>query len=74
MLIFKVIFYICSFIIFWAMIGYPISLVILKKLLKKENQKDYSYEPTVTIMVVAHNEEKGYRREVREYHLYGLSE
>lgn len=58
MLIFKVIFYIAVFIIFWAMIGYPISLVILKKLLKKENQKDYSYEPTVTIMVVAHNEEK----------------
>ena len=46
------------FIIFWAMIGYPLSLVLLDKLLKKKNDKDYLYEPTVTIMVVAHNEEK----------------
>ena len=46
------------FVIFWAMIGYPVSLVILNKLFKKKNEKDYSYEPTVSIMVVAHNEEK----------------
>ena len=46
------------FIIFWAMIGYPISLVILNKLFKRKNDQDLSYEPTVTIMVVAHNEEK----------------
>ena len=50
--------WIAVFIIFWAMIGYPLSLVILDKLFKKTNKKDYSYEPTVTIMVVAHNEEK----------------
>lgn len=58
MLIVMVIFWIAVFVIFWAMIGYPISLVSLNKLLKKKNQKDNSYEPTVTIMVVAHNEEK----------------
>lgn len=58
MLIVIAIFWIAVFIVFWAMIGYPISLVILNKLLKKKNQKDNSYEPTVTIMVVAHNEEK----------------
>lgn len=40
------------------MIGYPVSLIILDKIFKKENKKDTSYEPTVTIMVVAHNEEK----------------
>ena len=45
-------------VIFWAMIGYPISLVILNKLFKKKNEKDYSYAPSVSIMVVAHNEEK----------------
>lgn len=49
---------IAVFIIFWAMIGYPLSLVFLAKLFKRANKKDYSYEPTVTIMVVAHNEEK----------------
>ncbi len=45
------------FVAFWAMIGYPLSLVVLNKLSKRINKKDYSYEPTVTIMVVAHNEE-----------------
>lgn len=58
MLALKTIWWIAFFVIFWAMIGYPVSLVILNKLFKKKNKKDESYEPTVTIMVVAHNEEK----------------
>lgn len=58
MLALRIVWWTAVFIIFWAMIGYPLSLVILNKLFKKENKKDYSYEPTVTIMVVAHNEEK----------------
>ena len=49
---------IAVFVIFWAMVGYPISLVFLNKLFKRKNDQDLSYEPTVTIMVVAHNEEK----------------
>ncbi len=52
------IWWLAVYVIFWAMVGYPISLVILNGLFKKENKKDYSFEPTVTIMVVAHNEEK----------------
>ncbi len=58
MLLLKAIWWLAAFIIFWAMIGYPISLIILNGLFKKEIKKDYSFEPTVTIMVVAHNEEK----------------
>lgn len=58
MVILTIIFWIAVFIIFWAMIGYPASLVILNKLFKKSNKRDDGYEPTVTIMVVAHNEEK----------------
>ena len=58
MLALKIVWWVAFFVIFWAMIGYPASLVILNKLLKKRNKKDTSYEPTVTIMVVAHNEEK----------------
>lgn len=58
MLALKIIWWIAVFIITWAMIGYPVSLVLLNKLLKKENRKDNEYEPDVTIMVVAHNEEK----------------
>ena len=47
-----------AFIIFWAMIGYPAFLVLLNKLKKRNLKKDYSYKPTVTVMAVAHNEEK----------------
>lgn len=52
------IFWISILGIFWAMIGYPAFLQILAKLVRKKNKKDYSFEPTVTLMVVAHNEEK----------------
>lgn len=58
MLALKIIWWIAVFVIFWAMIGYPVSLLMLKTLFRKENKKDYAYEPTVTVMVVAHNEEK----------------
>lgn len=52
-------FYLNAFIIFWAMVGYPLSLKILKIIYRNRTlKKDYSYEPTVTLMVVAHNEEK----------------
>lgn len=54
-----ILFFIFSFVIFWAMIGYPLFLVILGRALKNRvNKKDYSLQPSVTIMVVAHNEEK----------------
>lgn len=53
------IFIVSLFIIFWAMIGYPIFIIFLGKIFKKRKHiKDYNYEPTVTILVVAHNEEK----------------
>lgn len=58
-LLLKTLFFISGFIIIWAMIGYPVSLKIIGKLYKnKKLEKDYSHQPTVTVMVVAHNEEK----------------
>ncbi|MDC7723220.1 glycosyltransferase family 2 protein [Priestia megaterium] len=58
-LLFEILFYISGFIIFWAMIGYPISIKIIGKLYKGRTlEKEYSHQPTVTVMVVAHNEEK----------------
>ncbi|SOD11549.1 Glycosyltransferase, catalytic subunit of cellulose synthase and poly-beta-1,6-N-acetylglucosamine synthase [Fibrobacter sp. UWB16] len=58
MLALTIMWLIALFVIFWAMVGYPISLVILNKIFKRETKKDCAYEPTVTVMVVAHNEEK----------------
>lgn len=58
-LFYKILFYINLFIIVWAMIGYPFSLRVIGRLYKKRRlSKNYSHLPTVTVMVVAHNEEK----------------
>ncbi len=52
-------FYVSGFIIIWAMVGYPISLKFIGKLYKNKTlKKDYSHQPSVTVLVVAHNEEK----------------
>lgn len=59
MILAKVIFGIATFVIFWANIGYPASILLLDKVLKKKKlPKNLEYEPSVTIMIVAHNEEK----------------
>lgn len=59
MLIIKSLFFASLFIIFWAMIGYPISLKMIGYIYRnRQLKKDYGYKPTVTVMVVAHNEEK----------------
>ncbi|WP_394172416.1 glycosyltransferase family 2 protein [Guptibacillus hwajinpoensis] len=58
-LFFEFLFYVSGFIIFWAMIGYPLSLKVIGKLHSgNQLKKDYSHKPSVTVMVVAHNEEK----------------
>lgn len=54
----KILFFISAFALFYAMIGYPITLIILDKILKKENKKDYSYKPKVSMIISAYNEEK----------------
>ena len=48
------------------MIGYPISLKIINQFIKKQINKDYTYKPSVTIMIVAHNEEKVMERRVTQ--------
>ena len=57
--IFVVLWSVSVFIVFWAMVGYPVFLCILDKIKKPPQiQKDYSFMPTTTVLVVAHNEEK----------------
>lgn len=54
----KFIFWISAFAIFYSMIGYPITLIILEKILKRKNEKDYSISPKVSMIISAYNEEK----------------
>lgn len=45
-------------LIIFAMVGYPVLLKLLDKIFKPSRiVKTYDYEPTVTYMIVAHNEE-----------------
>ena len=58
-LLIKVLFFISGFTIVWAMVGYPLSLKLIGKLYKSRKlEKNYSHQPAVTVMIVAHNEEK----------------
>ena len=54
----KIIFFIAAFAIFYTMIGYPLTLIILDKVMKRENKKDLSFKPFVSIIISAYNEEK----------------
>lgn len=40
------------------MIGYSVSLKIIDKFTNKKMKKNYDHKPTVTVLIVAHNEEK----------------
>lgn len=54
-----VLFWVNAFIIIWALVGYPLSLKVIWKMRKPGQKKeDEVYRPDVTVMVVAHNEEK----------------
>lgn len=58
MLIFKILFWVSVFLIFYSFIGYPVSLYILSKIVKtKKNDTNLSLRPTVSIIIPAHNEE-----------------
>ncbi|VYU26946.1 glycosyltransferase [Clostridium paraputrificum] len=54
----EIIFWVCVILIIHSFIGYPISLKIINKIVKKDNINiDSSYKPSVTIIIPAHNEE-----------------
>lgn len=56
---FITLFWLSGSAIFYAMIGYPLVLIVLDSLFKpRKHDRDYSWIPTVTVMIVAHNEEK----------------
>lgn len=59
MIIIKILFWLSAFLIFHTLIGYPASLFIISKIVrKKEEKKDISLKPYVSVIVPAHNEEK----------------
>ena len=54
-----ILFIISLFMICWPNVGYPVFILLLGKIIKRSNKKkNKDYSPTVTLMIVAHNEEK----------------
>lgn len=58
MIVAVILFWVAAFMIFWANIGYPISILLIGKIIHRKEKTRTKYEPTVTVMIVAHNEEK----------------
>lgn len=59
MIVVAIFFWINAFFILWAMGGYRICLKLLAALFSSRKlEKNYEYKPAVTVMIVAHNEEK----------------
>lgn len=54
----KILFWISIFMIFWTNIGYPISILILGKIIKRKNKTIVNNEKSISIIITAHNEEK----------------
>lgn len=54
-----ILFLVAGFFITWGMVGYNLSLKVLSIVFRNRKlEKDYSQKPVVTVMIVAHNEEK----------------
>jgi len=65
MIALEILFGLAGFCIVWAMLGYKYSLKLLDKVIPKKGiRKNYDIHPTVTVMIVAHNEEKVIRRKL----------
>ena len=57
--VFIILFLFSGFTIAWGMVGYNVSLKILDIVFSKRKlEKDYTKKPFVTVLIVAHNEEK----------------
>jgi len=49
--------YLLSFLVIWQFVGYP-SLMAVVALRAKPKNKDYSYQPFVSVIVPMYNEEE----------------
>ena len=65
MIVLKVLFWISAILIFYTFVGYPLSLMILNKIIKnKKNKVDLKLRPTVSIIIPAHNEESVIKQKI----------
>jgi len=48
----------------WTYMGYPLFLIFLSKIVKKEHYFDDDFIPPVTLLIIVHNEEKVIKRKI----------
>jgi len=60
-----ILFWACAIIIFYAYLGYPLWLAILKKVCPLPVAKG-DYKPTISVVIAAHNEERNMLRRVQD--------
>ena len=66
--IFIILFIVSGFTIIWGMAGYNVSLKILDKVFSRRKlEKDYTNKPFVTVLIVAHNEEKVIQKKIENF-------
>ena len=58
--------YLLSFAIIWQFAGYP-SLMAIAALRSKPKDKDYSYQPFVSVIVPTYNEENVIAKGIKTY-------
>jgi len=56
--------YLLSFLLIWQFVGYP-SLMAIVALKSKPKNKDYSFQPFVSIIVPTYNEDKVIEKGIR---------
>jgi len=62
-----VVLYVFSFLLIWQFVGYPILMAVVALKVKNKN-KDYSYQPFVSIIVPTYNEEKVIKKRIKNLH------
>lgn len=55
--------YVLSFVLIWQFVGYPL-LMIVTIIMSKPKEKDYSYQPFISILVPTYNEEKVIKKRI----------
>ncbi len=59
---FEIFFWLSLAVVFYAYFGYPLLLWLLSKVIGKEARVDSSHTPSVSLMILAYNEESGLER------------
>ncbi len=59
-----IIFVMCISLLLWSIIGYPLFIWVLSKIIKEKYEYDDNYQPEVSIIIPCYNEEKVIKKKI----------